>query len=235
MTRKGPDYQPRNPGWSEAEQGTLRKHWKTELSAEAIAALIPGRSRAAVIGQARRLGLGLKPESSAPHSASDWTEAERTILRQQWQTGASLKAIANLIPGRTHRAVGRQAHALGLGFKPRADANPGAKKKRGLKVAPRSIGANIRAAAEKAGSLPTPPRPAPRLMLVEGSLTGTLGKLDLKQGACAWPIGDPQDGAFSFCGRPTTDRRPPYCAAHRRMAFTPVPARSTLYAQNRRV
>jgi GcrA cell cycle regulator len=32
--------------------------------------------------------------------------------------------------------------------------------------------------------------------------------------ACKWPIGDPKEDSFSFCGRPAEGR---YCTAHERV------------------
>ena len=39
---------------------------------------------------------------------------------------------------------------------------------------------------------------------------------DVKE--CLWPIGDPSDPEFSFCGAETSPGRP-YCAAHCAMAY----------------
>lgn len=43
--------------------------------------------------------------------------------------------------------------------------------------------------------------------------------IDLGRTCCAWPIGDPKDRDFRFCGTPTDDRGP-YCIAHRQKAYT---------------
>jgi GcrA cell cycle regulator len=44
--------------------------------------------------------------------------------------------------------------------------------------------------------------------------------LTLREGMCKWPIGDPSDAEFRFCGRST---RPggAYCEAHAQMAYQP--------------
>ena len=41
---------------------------------------------------------------------------------------------------------------------------------------------------------------------------------------CRWPIGDPADNAFHFCGRSPKDGSP-YCEAHARKAYQPQSAR----------
>lgn len=40
---------------------------------------------------------------------------------------------------------------------------------------------------------------------------------DLPPRACRWPIGDPRDPAFGFCGRPAAGG--PYCVAHAAVAY----------------
>jgi len=49
---------------------------------------------------------------------------------------------------------------------------------------------------------------------------------DLKPGMCKWPIGDPFEVAFCFCGGKVESPEPdaPYCPRHERIAFVPPPA-----------
>lgn len=46
----------------------------------------------------------------------------------------------------------------------------------------------------------------------------------LEQNDCRWPIGDPKDAAFHFCGEQKLTGRP-YCQAHWQMAFQPSRSR----------
>ena len=48
--------------------------------------------------------------------------------------------------------------------------------------------------------------------------------LDLKECMCRWPVGDPQDESFHFCGRQKS-HGVSYCEHHARMAYQPVQAR----------
>ena len=41
---------------------------------------------------------------------------------------------------------------------------------------------------------------------------------------CRWPIGDPGEPEFHFCGRKSCGTLP-YCEHHARMAYQPVQAR----------
>jgi len=43
--------------------------------------------------------------------------------------------------------------------------------------------------------------------------------LDLKLNSCRWPIGDPKDSDFHFCGKDTVTGKP-YCSEHCKIAYT---------------
>lgn len=43
--------------------------------------------------------------------------------------------------------------------------------------------------------------------------------MDLKLNSCRWPIGDPNDEDFHFCGADTVTGKP-YCAEHCKIAYT---------------
>ncbi|MEM9223281.1 MAG: GcrA family cell cycle regulator, partial [Pseudomonadota bacterium] len=53
-------------------------------------------------------------------------------------------------------------------------------------------------------------------------LHGGIGLLELKNSSCRWPIGDPSEDGFRFCGAPT-GCGDTYCKAHAELAF---PARA---------
>jgi GcrA cell cycle regulator len=48
--------------------------------------------------------------------------------------------------------------------------------------------------------------------------------LELENYDCRWPIGDPKQPNFHFCGGPNLPGRP-YCEHHWRMAFLPAKPR----------
>ena len=48
--------------------------------------------------------------------------------------------------------------------------------------------------------------------------------LTVKDSMCKWPIGDPADANFGFCGH-TSAEGSPYCAEHARVAFQPAKKR----------
>ena len=48
--------------------------------------------------------------------------------------------------------------------------------------------------------------------------------LTLKEAMCHWPIGDPGEEEFHFCGRKTSGSHP-YCEHHARLAYQPAQSR----------
>ena len=92
-----------------------------------------------------------------------------------------------------------------------------------------------RSAAHPAGSaeplLPTrwsPPAPTlsatelPALKRADGNFVTTL---TLNSRTCKWPIGDPTDQDFHYCGRRPESGRP-YCDAHELRSYQPLRSRS---------
>jgi GcrA cell cycle regulator len=47
--------------------------------------------------------------------------------------------------------------------------------------------------------------------------------IDLKESMCRWPLGDPANSEFRYCGSPTASG--PYCAYHGGLAYQPVQER----------
>jgi GcrA cell cycle regulator len=46
--------------------------------------------------------------------------------------------------------------------------------------------------------------------------------MDLRESSCRWPMGDPSQAEFRFCGARTAIGAGPYCAVHARLAFQPT-------------
>src|SRR5882672_6827118 len=73
---------------------------------------------------------------------------------------------------------------------------------------------------------PPVPRPSaselPALKRADGSFVTTL---TLNSRTCKWPIGDPTDRNFHYCGRRPESGRP-YCDAHELRSYQPLRSRS---------
>ncbi len=153
-----------------------------------------------------------------------WTDDRITALRKLWAEGHSASQIAKQLGGVTRNAVIGKVHRLGLSGR----ATPSRPVKRPPRLArPKPGFAGERSApAEQAQPVQVAPAPAPRppvlsplspLLTADGA-PATI--LTLRDSMCKWPIGDPADPKFAFCGRKADCG--PYCAEHAAVAFQPA-------------
>jgi GcrA cell cycle regulator len=152
---------------------------------------------------------------------SQWTEARIERCRKLWEDGATAEAIAKKLgDGATRCAV--------IGKMKRIWAQRGT-------ASPMAAAAGIPKAAAPTlpkASAPTRPKaPAqPRLRRVAplrelppertaAPVCRHLTIADLTATTCRFPLGDPADAAFRYCGAEAPVERP-YCLHHARIAFT---------------
>jgi GcrA cell cycle regulator len=149
-----------------------------------------------------------------------WTDERVELLKKLWQDGLSASQIAKQLGGVTRNAVIGKVHRLGLSGR----ATP-SKPARTVFKAPRP--------ARPVTSAPSAPRrissepvslhaPAPPVRYVEEA-PGTATVLTLGAHMCKWPIGDPSQDNFTFCGRGAGDG--PYCHEHSQVAYQPAQAK----------
>lgn len=126
-----------------------------------------------------------------------------------WELGYTAGRIAMVMrTGRTRSAIQGKLHRLGI---KRAD-NPTPKKITLPKPKPKKV------------------KPKPILVGKPVKVDGhRVTLMDLKEGMCKWPLGDPQEPDFHFCGRPTSTVGV-YCPGHKAVAYQP---NSTLNARQR--
>lgn len=72
--------------------------------------------------------------------------------------------------------------------------------------------------AKKPKPSPRPPKPRPAPFVVMTASEGGVTLMRLTARTCRFPIGDPQDAGFHFCGAVTTIEEP-YCPACRKLAY----------------
>lgn len=155
-----------------------------------------------------------------------WTEDRVEMLKKLWSEGHSASQIAKELGGVTRNAVIGKVHRLGLSGR----ATPSRPVKRPPRLArpkPRVLpDGTVKAPASR----PVTPGAAklersekelieklPPLELPGGE---TASVLNLSASMCKWPIGDPADPNFAFCGRKSDCG--PYCAEHAKIAFQPA-------------
>lgn len=147
-----------------------------------------------------------------------WTDDRVEELKKLWADGLSASQIAKQLGGVTRNAVIGKVHRLGLSGR----ATPSRPARRPSKPSrPRTT--TVTTAA------PRPSRPVAPTPIVEPSAdvepavlpSGELATvLTLSESMCKWPLGDPSQASFRFCGR-GTETGAAYCTAHANMAYQP--------------
>ncbi|MGY6645371.1 MAG: GcrA family cell cycle regulator [Salinarimonas sp.] len=224
--------------WNDERVEQLKKLWAEGKSASQIAAEIGGVSRNAVIGKVHRLGLSGRPKaggSAKPRKGgADAAKAGGAVE----QRGAPRVGGAQAQPQAASTAAGESARDA-------AGAEVSAARPAGLDgVASRSGAGSAAeavidhpASARSAGhgrsmtdgldagsdSKGTPPG------LSQAGVTGIVFPervtiMDLREGMCRWPIGDPTSPDFHFCGA-RSEIGSPYCEHHAQIAYQPADRR----------
>lgn len=148
-----------------------------------------------------------------------WTEERLKILTARLADNKTFVAIAAEL-GTTKNAVIGKAHRMGLLARARYAAVAGRPRSHARydyqvrRIATRKA-AKVKADAVKAKA--TPPEPKAEVIPLRPR---PLGIVDLERRHCRWPIGDPGDPDFHFCGRHRAASSP-YCAQHTKEATRP--------------
>jgi len=143
-----------------------------------------------------------------------WTDDRVAMLRELWTKGLSASQIAVQLGGVSRNAVIGKAHRLGLESRPSPirGGGGGSRSRRN-----RAISRAIEARALRGTMANEENSGEPAERVVERPLAPPARPIsDVKD--CLWPIGDPGDAAFGFCGEETSPGRP-YCAAHCAAAY----------------
>jgi GcrA cell cycle regulator len=160
----------------------------------------------------------------------EWSSERIEQLRSLWHDGLSASQIAAQLGGITRNAVIGKAHRLGLTGRPSPIKNrPSGVVRRQAPARPRPerrpVAPPVRVAHAPATAAPVVRRVESPLPPVElGDMPGAT-ILTLTDRICKWPIGDPRDADFHFCGRVSSEGLP-YCAEHARRAYQPPARRS---------
>jgi GcrA cell cycle regulator len=144
-----------------------------------------------------------------------WTDDRVAMLRELWTKGLSASQIAVQLGGVSRNAVIGKAHRLGLESRPSPiRGGGGGSRSRRNRAISRAIEARAlrgtMANDEENGGEPVE-------KVTERPLAPPVRPIsDVKD--CLWPIGDPGEDAFAFCGEETSPGRP-YCAPHCAAAY----------------
>jgi len=152
-----------------------------------------------------------------------WNDERVDLLKKLWSDGLSASQIAGRLGGVTRNAVIGKVHRLGLSgrattsrmksHRPRARSQA---TKRLMKPRFANLGNPALRQLYLGDSEPYTPS-AEELVI---PLDERHSIQTLTEASCRWPIGDPQQSDFHFCGRKKVLGLP-YCEFHARRAFQP--------------
>ena len=170
----------------------------------------------------------------------NWTDERVEALRKYWSEGLSASQIAAQLGGVSRNAVIGKVHRLKLSGRGRTPAAPARQKKqvstvgaaaakqpaRALQISRPSV-ASVGAtalASDVEVIAPALPHPVRHVESVTLPISRMLSLIQLNERTCKWPIGDPLQPDFHFCGNDAADTGP-YCRYHARIAFQPAAER----------
>jgi len=142
----------------------------------------------------------------------DWNADRIETLTRLWREGLSASQVARQMGDLTRSAVIGKVHRLGIAGRdtPSRPRNTGGRPS----TRPRaSAGGQPR----RLGQARSPRSIPPTKVDFDAPPTATL--LTLGEHGCRWPIGDPNDASFGFCGRLKAGSGA-YCAGHAPMALS---------------
>lgn len=166
-----------------------------------------------------------------------WTDERIELLRKLWSDGLSASQIAGELGQITRNAVIGKVHRLGLAGRAKASTSSVARPARKLSthrvgvsgVAGAASGPIARPVmrgntALKVVSLPQDDAYAVVQELDEDvviPMSQRVTIMELREGMCKWPMGDPSSTEFRYCGAQGDGGGGPYCAYHARAAYQP--------------
>lgn len=179
-----------------------------------------------------------------------WTDERVEILKKLWSEGRTAAEIASELGGVTRNAVIGKAHRLKLSGraspiqqsakKPKpanSNAQQTAKKDKPAKVAAvKKIAAapaarpdrkEVQKAVQQSVIAPV----LPEVISEKDKNRKRVALVDLGANQCRWPLGDPREKGFGFCGC-RSDAGEIYCAEHAALAYQVVSRGRTLSAED---
>ena len=156
-----------------------------------------------------------------------WTEAAIETLRQMAIEGKSASVIAAAIGAPSRNAVIGKANRIGIKLSGQAHCSSPRPPRSATSRPRRPAIARTDSPLWKRAVVPALPRERKPAWLFAEAQVGEMLKVgleDISEGACRWPLGDPVNEDFVYCGLATAKGRS-YCAGHCRMAYKPPNAR----------
>ncbi|MBZ9656285.1 GcrA family cell cycle regulator [Phyllobacterium lublinensis] len=165
----------------------------------------------------------------------NWTDERVEQLKKLWADGLSASQIAAQLGGVSRNAVIGKVHRLKLSGRGKTTSTQARSKKVNTsasggqrsggsahmtsRVVNRSVGAT---ALQTEYSTDLVPHTITRTVTdVVVPISRRLELVQLSERTCKWPVGDPLQPDFNFCGNDVGDSGP-YCTYHSRLAYQPA-------------
>ena len=132
-----------------------------------------------------------------------WTHERIEQLKKLWEAGYTASNIASELGGITRNAVIGKAHRLGLSGRMKSKS----------KVSSVSIVRKRRMPVNKNSKIIE--------LTTSVEPMNPTSFADIKDGLCRWPLGEPEDLDFKFCGRKCAEGMI-YCTEHHSLAYQPL-------------
>ncbi|MBR6356278.1 MAG: global cell cycle regulator GcrA-like protein [Alphaproteobacteria bacterium] len=139
-----------------------------------------------------------------------WTDEQVDRLQELWAQGLTANEIAKIL-GVTKNSIVGKVHRLCLPARPSPIKS---KENEGAAEAP----AIIDSPTEASPQIPVEPKPSAPKPTATAPKGENIRLIDLDSHTCRWPIGDPRDEDFCFCGRKVRTGQT-YCDEHSQMAY----------------
>ena len=172
-----------------------------------------------------------------------WTDERIDILKRLWADGLSASQIATELGGVTRNAVIGKVHRLGLSGRTKGAASTAPRVRKPV-IAPvrapsgRVVQQSSVSYASRGNAALKPIMVAETALValqeqriedVVVAMSRRISIMELRDGVCKWPLGDPMSADFVYCGA-DSPQSAVYCACHSRMAYQPRQERRQAHA-----
>lgn len=142
-----------------------------------------------------------------------WTDERVSQLKQLWGEGKTAAEIAKMLGGVTRNAVIGKAHRLKLSGRVSPVQVTGGRVEAALSKVSNDQRAPKIPIRERVPSAPIQPSMREENIPIKG-----IQLTELRESTCRWPIGDPKQEGFKFCGCNASPGMT-YCDNHTRLAY----------------
>jgi GcrA cell cycle regulator len=149
-----------------------------------------------------------------------WDDNRIEQLKKLWSEGLSASQIAGELGGVTRNAVIGKVHRLGLSGRAKAKPASVARPRKVVKTVARTSTISVRGNLAVIEMVDVEPEVMPVRENVVIPMSKRITIMELREGVCRWPLGDPMHADFAYCGADCGGGKT-YCEAHARVAFQP--------------